>query len=46
MPGGMKDSDKKDGLPGDKLPEEEQDERYKNLDPRMVELIENEIMEK
>lgn len=23
-----------------------QDERYKNLDPRMVELIENEIMEK
>jgi hypothetical protein len=23
-----------------------QDERYKNLDPRMVELIENEIMER
>jgi len=23
-----------------------EDERYKNLDPRMVELIENEIMEK
>lgn len=24
----------------------QQDERYKNLDPRMVELIENEIMER
>ena len=23
-----------------------EDERYKNLDPRMVEMIENEIMEK
>lgn len=33
--------DKKSGIP-----EEMQDERYKNLDPRMVELIENEIMEK
>ena len=32
--------------PGDDLPEEMQDERYKNLDPVMVETIENEIMER
>lgn len=38
-----KQEEKKDG---DKPPEEPEDERYKNLDPRMVELIENEIMEK
>ena len=37
---------KQDGKPGENLPEEQQDERYKNLDPRMVELIENEIMER
>ena len=40
----QKDGDK--GNPGANLPEEMQDERYKNLDPRMVELIENEIMER
>lgn len=34
------------GNPGADLPEEMQDERYKNLDPKMVELIENEIMER
>lgn len=34
------------GNPGADLPEEMQDERYKNLDPRMVENIENEIMER
>ena len=39
-----KDGEK--GNPGADLPEEMQDERYKNLDPRMVELIENEIMER
>ena len=39
-----KDGDK--GNPGADLPEELQDERYKNLDPRMVECIENEIMER
>lgn len=33
------------GEGGDNL-EIMQDERYKNLDPRMVELIENEIMER
>lgn len=38
-----KDEDaKKDDGP----PEEPEDERMKNLDPRMVEMIENEIMEK
>lgn len=34
------------GNPGADLPDEMQDERYKNLDPKMVELIENEIMER
>ena len=33
-------------VPGEDLPEELQDERYKNLDPLMVEMIENEIMER
>ena len=33
-------------MPGADLPEEMQDERYKNLDPVMVESIENEIMER
>lgn len=28
------------------LPDDKVDERYKNLDPRMVEMIENEIMER
>ena len=39
-----KDKDGKMGNPGE--PEEPVDERLKNLDPRMVELIENEIMER
>ena len=34
------------GKEGEELPEWMTDERYKNLDPRMVELIENEIMER
>jgi SpoVK/Ycf46/Vps4 family AAA+-type ATPase len=34
------------GNPGENLPDEMQDERYKNLDPKMVEMIENEIMER
>jgi fidgetin-like protein 1 len=33
-----------DGIAG--LPDEKVDERYKNLDPKMVEMIENEIMER
>ena len=28
------------GNPGENLPDEMQDERYKNLDPKMVEMIE------
>jgi len=42
----MKPGDQKQD---DKKPEEQkepEDERYKNLDPRMVEMIENEIMDK
>jgi SpoVK/Ycf46/Vps4 family AAA+-type ATPase len=39
-------NDDKNQLPGSNLPEELQDERYKNLDPRMVEIIENEIMDR
>jgi hypothetical protein len=39
-------NDDKNQLPGSNLPEEMQDERYKNLDPRMVEIIENEIMDR
>ena len=36
----------KDDKAANALAEKMGDERYKNLDPRMVELIENEIMER
>jgi len=42
--GGTKDKGENNGLENN--PAFYEDERYKNLDPRMVELIENEIMEK
>ena len=40
------DEKNKDGKDSEKMAEYMNDERYKNLDPRMVELIENEIMER
>ena len=45
MTNGQKQEEKKDDKDAPLNPHED-DERYKNLDPRMVETIENEIMEK
>jgi SpoVK/Ycf46/Vps4 family AAA+-type ATPase len=43
---GGKTQDKGESNGLENMPAFFEDERYKNLDPRMVELIENEIMEK